>query len=917
MADSRINEEIITQFLLNTCLPNQQNMHEALLGWYESIRMTTAHHYDNDGESARIVLITGSTAEFYIQPMFSCIGDIDLMFHRSNHLTIPADSRPPTQLPAEFDSRVEVFEIIDSDYPGFVYLVSSYLLTECVDDGKYYARPLKRRYLPYNHILTAREQSVHGPALTSYERPIQTPLPFGGVNLDESRGHVDHVQCIRCLSWPPQSADWPTRHRKYGWPDSATVDRVVSDGSDVVPVAHHLCREDEWLGHIQWRLSFSRAEIVLLNSWTPVQQTVYHMLRVFVKNERLTERTDNPAAGTLRNYHIKTLMMWACELKPPSWWTDDVNIVRICVERLQTLSVWMTSERCQHYFINNCNLFDSMDNSYNSQATASRLMSVTRSQFCAWFKNYYLDKCDQSCQVIDPLQLFKDISTRAELQNAVPLLDNWRWITSIALHSCHFFLARQLIPYCFCTKVDAKSCSYLIRQLANIYQGFTVYFTAIVFLHAASKSMQDSPKDEILDVLLVTLLYKHFSDVRRCVNARHSSALSLSIAMMLMKDIANNSRSTVQLIEIELSKAYLYRALRLSDSDSDSIYCLANVYLAVLYYTTGQYQKAIDHCTLVTRSHDHSQCGSHVVQGELLPKIDDDVDNILGLSVFYEYIRTAALSPEQQTRHVSVFTTEQFAHYLHIKCLSATERHYTAKMALINEIRRHRNCVSKLPGTFITDFGAFNFINHTKYASSNRWMTTCKSQTKPWLSYQWDTSMLVVLLQKSAVEHLTTFRQIEQQQFGGIDGAIFPNVTTDYEALYAYKCDEYQRCLQLSTQNVNSLVPAPDHRHLFICVNRVFIPLMDDDIVSLIGLIKLINPFFTEDNVTVESITLLSLSLYLMTQCQIKLHHSVRSLAWTLDDVEVARRKLYKLNNTMDLPLLKLIERMVLRYICE
>jgi len=177
--------------------------------------------------------------------------------------------------------------------------------------------------------------------------------------------------------------------------------------------------------------------------------------------------------------------------------------------------------------------------------------------------------------------------------------------------------------------------------------------------------------------------------------------------------------------------------------------------------------------------------------------------------------------------------------------------------------------------------------------------------------------MLVVLLQKSAVEHLTTFRQIEQQQFGGIDGAIFPNVTTDYEALYAYKCDEYQRCLQLSTQNVNSLVPAPDHRHLFICVNRVFIPLMDDDIVSLIGLIKLINPFFTEDNVTVESITLLSLSLYLMTQCQIKLHHSVRSLAWTLDDVEVARRKLYKLNNTMDLPLLKLIERMVLRYICE
>ena len=103
-----------------------------------------------------------------------------------------------------------------------------------------------------------------------------------------------------------------------------------------------------------------------------------------------------------------------------------------------------------------------------------------------------------------------------------------------------------------------------------------------------------------------------------------------------MKVVANNSRSTVQLIEIELSKAYLYRALRFKDSDS--IDCLANVYLAVLYYIT-----AIDHCTQVERVQDHSRCSSHVVQGELLPKIDDKIGNVLGLAVFYQYVRTAAL----------------------------------------------------------------------------------------------------------------------------------------------------------------------------------------------------------------------------------------------------------------------------------
>ena len=166
---------------------------------------------------------------------------------------------------------------------------------------------------------------------------------------------LDHVHCIRCLSWPPQAADWPTRHRNYGWPDSATVDRVVSNGCDVVHVAHRQCRHDEWMSKLQWRLAFSRTEIVLLNSWMPVQQIVYHMLRVFMKTELLK---DSDSSESLSNYHIKTLMMWASELKSSTFWTGDINHIRICVELLHTLSVWLNDTRCKHYFINNCNLMD-------------------------------------------------------------------------------------------------------------------------------------------------------------------------------------------------------------------------------------------------------------------------------------------------------------------------------------------------------------------------------------------------------------------------------------------------------------------------------------------------------------------------------------------------------------------------------
>jgi len=52
----------------------------------------------------------------------------------------------------------------------------------------------------------------------------------------------------------------------------------------------------------------------------------------------------------------------------------------------------------------------------------------------------------------------------------------------------------------------------------------------------------------------------------------------------------------------------------------------------------------------------------------------------------------------------------------------------------------------------------------------------------------------------------------------------------------------------------------------------------------------------------------LSLSLYLMTQCQIKLRHSVTSLAKTLDYVELARRDDKFLKFEVDLLVLKFIE---------
>ena len=295
----------------------------------------------------------------------------------------------------------------------------------------------------------------------------------------------------------------------------------------------------------------------------------------------------------------------------------------------------------------------------------------------------------------------------------------------------------------------------------------------------------------------------------------------------------------------------------------------------------------------MTRSQDHSQCSSHVVQGELLPKIDDDIDTVLGLAAFYQYVRTAALN-QRQTQHVSVFTTELFARYLNIRCLAVTETSFS------DDADRYRNLFCK-SHMFIADVlaiksFAYNFHCHP---------ITVHSSQQPTLSAaDLNTSELVELLQRSAVEHLTTFRQLEAQEFGSVAKI----VTTDFEALHAYKHGDYQRCLQLSTQNVHTLLYA-------VFMPRVptfpeFFQLLDDDIVSLTALTLIVNPKCRDYWINV-GISQLTLSLYLMTQCQLKLRHSVTSLAQTLDYIKVAQRR-HLANRTLDQLTLKLTKRKVL-----
>ena len=264
--------------------------------------------------------------------------------------------------------------------------------------------------------------------------------------------------------------------------------------------------------------------------------------------------------------------------------------------------------------------------------------------------------------------------------------------------------------------------------------------------------------------------------------------------------------------------------------------------------------------------------------------------------MFYQYVRTAALN-QRQTQHVSVFTTELFAHYLHIRCLSVI------KMLSNNKLYRLRNYVSSSQ-LFMADILA---VKSLVFSFHSRIIAAHRSQQPALSTTDMNTSELVDLLQQSAVERLTTYRQLEVRDFG----SEVTIVTTDFEALYAYKRGNYQRCLQLlPTQSVHELLYA-------VCITLVptcqeFIQLLDDDIVSLTGMALIVRPECREFFETVH-ITQLTLSLYLMTQCQLKLRHSVTSLAQTLEYIELAPITL-PAEYILDHLVLKLTKRLLLMY---
>ena len=276
MSDSvNITPEIISEMIIESCIIYPTcNVYSQL-----AVQNLLQRVVQND-ENVRCEF-SGSIAEFYVFFPQKSIGDLDVMYSQTDLLAAFEDTLEDPIL-KDFTEEIKVFKISTdpSVCPlGYACLRFNGMLVFNWKSLKYEhlidESDAGELYLVNNDHQCETELSCSGPA-----RVERTNDSFAGFATIPT---IDQVNSIRCLTWPPIAQLWPTRERKHAWPSSETVLEVLRCGCDLVPVAHRDCKHDL----TQWRFSFSRAEIILIRSWTPVQQIVYHMLRYFMKHRLL------------------------------------------------------------------------------------------------------------------------------------------------------------------------------------------------------------------------------------------------------------------------------------------------------------------------------------------------------------------------------------------------------------------------------------------------------------------------------------------------------------------------------------------------------------------------------------------------------------------------------------------------------
>ena len=182
--------------------------------------------------------------------------------------------------------------------------------------------------------------------------------------------NVDTVYAFNNPQWPQCATEWLNRRRHYNWPPSTLIDKCKTLGCLLVPVGHPKSDETD----IEWRLSFSHQERLLVLQFNSTQLKCYILLKL-IKKEILHHFIGEES---LSSYHCKTIMFYMIENTPADFWQPE-NLLACLVSCMDLLRLCAVNGNCPNYFIPGENMFERKVYGHVQQAlicTMQHLLSV-------------------------------------------------------------------------------------------------------------------------------------------------------------------------------------------------------------------------------------------------------------------------------------------------------------------------------------------------------------------------------------------------------------------------------------------------------------------------------------------------------------------------------------------------------------
>ena len=827
-------------------------------------------------------MMAGSAAELSFDTSRTCIGDVDSMTWNIAECACfnIDDDCITTDLfnKGNFvNRRTEIYDVTPCEqYPGYVRVESYGYVNvhrkthnstklECKPHAEKkklthdWAEQLSAKYSASN-VKSVRR----GPALKILKPQESNGVWFGDFDLDL-------VFCLRCPFWPPGALGWTTRRRRHQWPSQEAIALVVENGCHIVPVAHIDCSKDPY----QWRISFSKAELILIKSWNPSQQYAYHLLRYFAKKELFKKDWRN-TDEILSTYSLKTLMLWQCERKSSEWWQYE-NERDLCCKLLKLLNIlldWLLKLKCRNYFITNSNLFAHEMNIANYDETIETLSWFENAeQLKEWFHdNYLLEDNDD----------FVDMAKLLELNNREVMSKSAKFDESlykcVLISDCVLHLSvptpdagyvasdGSIHPY----PLSQERC---LRQIGLIEGVFVDFYKAHVLLQVATKYTTGHKADYLVAMLSSLFL----NQSRICETIGLPPMKQYDVFLMIEREryyelaeyvLAGHSTNyeTDHHLQIKLGKTLIKKELKIFDN-IPSINCLQRkllLHLGGLYFASKRYESCLKQVTLASQQEQSFQGSSFdhpaLIDGRYLGFVDEVVFAI-GLLQITRRSKYKPMFVDPNTA-----TSLDFFSYW-MSCLSLIRQPDLMKK-YDRSILKSYNKPTTLTDVFlfrIMQKQILIFLGANKTEQSNIKPITNSSASE---MYSLDASRednFCDIITKCAVTNLTKFYRSLREDEDFKDKTCV-KAMSHYKALYSFKRGRYDVTLKLcndileeerSCENLNCTCFDPGCMCMKPPYCFPFQDLFDPDFNCLIGLFRLINSRF--DNPEVSEIDRMTL----------------------------------------------------------